>query len=79
MKSTMDVPLQTTLVDAVNFLESESVPYALVGGLAVSLRGQPRVTADVGRSGRSGFADPHFFPAQPRRLVRCIVVCLDYR
>jgi predicted nucleotidyltransferase len=40
-------PLSTTLADAVAYLESERVAYALVGGLAVSLRGQPRVTADV--------------------------------
>ena len=43
----MDEPLQKTLVDAVNLLEKERLPYALVGGLAVSLRGQPRTTADV--------------------------------
>jgi hypothetical protein len=47
MKSAMDEPLQKTLVDAVDFLEAEGVLYALIGGLAVSLRGQPRVTADV--------------------------------
>jgi hypothetical protein len=40
-------PLQVTLADAAAFLENEGVPYALVGGMAVSLRGQPRVTADV--------------------------------
>lgn len=43
----MNDPLQTTLVDAVEFLERHGVRYALVGGLAASLRGQPRVTADV--------------------------------
>jgi hypothetical protein len=47
MKFAMDEPLQKTLVDAVHFLEAERVPYALIGGLAVSLRGQPRMTADV--------------------------------
>jgi hypothetical protein len=40
-------PLQTTLADAVNFLRHEGVPCALIGGMAVSFRGQPRVTADV--------------------------------
>jgi predicted nucleotidyltransferase len=40
-------PLQNTLVDAVEFLESRGVSYALIGGLAASLRGQPRATADV--------------------------------
>jgi hypothetical protein len=40
-------PLTTTLADAATFLESERIAYALVGGMAVSLRGQPRVTADV--------------------------------
>ena len=43
----MHEPLQQTLVDAVKFLDAERVPYALIGGLAVSLRGQPRMTADV--------------------------------
>ncbi|HEY2412923.1 MAG TPA: nucleotidyltransferase [Pirellulaceae bacterium] len=43
----MDEPLHRTLVDAADFLDGEGIPYALIGGLAVSLRGQPRVTADV--------------------------------
>lgn len=43
----MNQPLQITLADAASFLQSQGVPYALVGGLAASLRGQPRVTADV--------------------------------
>lgn len=40
-------PLQITLADVVEFLSSNRVAYALIGGLAVSLRGQPRVTMDV--------------------------------
>jgi predicted nucleotidyltransferase len=40
-------PLRTTLADAVNLLQAEKVRYALIGGLAVSLRGRPRVTVDV--------------------------------
>jgi predicted nucleotidyltransferase len=40
-------PLQTTLADATNWLQSQSVRFALVGGLAASLRGQTRTTADV--------------------------------
>ncbi|MGI8981962.1 MAG: DUF6036 family nucleotidyltransferase [Pirellulaceae bacterium] len=47
MNSSMHEPLQQTLFDAVKFLDAERVPYALIGGLAVSLRGQPRMTADV--------------------------------
>ena len=43
----MDEPLRTTLVDTVDYLESENVTYALIGGLAVSMRGQPRLTVDV--------------------------------
>ncbi|MBC7855244.1 MAG: hypothetical protein IAF94_17580 [Pirellulaceae bacterium] len=43
----MHEPLQQTLFDAVSLLDAERIPYALVGGLAVSLRGQPRMTADV--------------------------------
>jgi Nucleotidyltransferase of unknown function (DUF6036) len=40
-------PLQTTLADAIALLTAEGIEYALVGGLAASLRGEPRVTADV--------------------------------
>jgi hypothetical protein len=29
------------------FLDAQGVPYALIGGLAASLLGQPRMTADV--------------------------------
>ncbi len=47
MNSSMHEPLQQTLFDAAKFLDAERVPYALIGGLAVSLRGQPRMTADV--------------------------------
>jgi predicted nucleotidyltransferase len=43
----MNVPLQTTLADAVQLLEAQGIPYALIGGLAASFRGQARVTADV--------------------------------
>lgn len=43
----MNEPLRKTLIDAVSFLNDQSLPYALIGGLAVSLRGQPRATADV--------------------------------
>lgn len=43
----MDAPLSQTLTDAVAFLTEQGVEYALIGGLAASLRGQPRVTADV--------------------------------
>lgn len=43
----VDEPLNLTLRDAVDFLNSEAIDYALIGGLAASLRGRPRVTADV--------------------------------
>lgn len=43
----MNDPLHPTLVDAIALLRREQLPYALIGGLAVSLRGQPRATADV--------------------------------
>jgi hypothetical protein len=39
--------LQITLHDAVSLLEARDVTYALIGGLATSLRGQARATADV--------------------------------
>lgn len=43
----MDPRLWPTLADAVSMLESRSIACALIGGLAVSLRGQPRMTVDV--------------------------------
>ena len=43
----MDNPLRQTLTAAISLLDQHSIPYALVGGLAASLRGQPRATADV--------------------------------
>ncbi|MCG8449419.1 MAG: nucleotidyltransferase [Pirellulales bacterium] len=43
----VDRVLQETLSDAIDFLSTEKVSYALIGGLAASLRGEPRVTADV--------------------------------
>ena len=43
----MDKPLRTTLADAIRFLDQRQIPYALIGGLAASLQGEPRVTADV--------------------------------
>lgn len=43
----MNEPLQTTLADAAGWLRSQNVRFALVGGLAASLRGQTRTTADV--------------------------------
>lgn len=43
----MNEPLQQTLVDIARLLELEGIQYALIGGLAASILGQPRVTADV--------------------------------
>lgn len=43
----MDAVLQQTLIDAVSMLESRGIPFAVIGGLAVSFRGQPRMTVDV--------------------------------
>jgi hypothetical protein len=40
-------PLEIALTETAGFLERQGIAYALIGGLAVSLRGQPRVTADV--------------------------------
>ncbi len=43
----MEQGLWLTLVDAIAVLESRSIKFALIGGLAVSLRGQPLMTFDV--------------------------------
>jgi hypothetical protein len=40
-------PLNKTLADAVDFLEARGIAYALIGGMAASLRGRLRATADV--------------------------------
>lgn len=43
----MDARLWPTLADAVRMLEDRSIRSAVIGGLAVSLRGMPRMTVDV--------------------------------
>ncbi len=43
----MEPALWPTLADAVAMLDARGIPSALIGGLAVSLRGQPRMTVDV--------------------------------
>lgn len=43
----MNEHLIPTLTDAISLLHAESLPCAVIGGLAVSARGQPRVTADI--------------------------------
>ena len=47
MSFVVNDPLKTTLADVVDLLHSEGIRYALVGGLAASLRGRTRATADV--------------------------------
>jgi len=39
--------VQTTLADAAELLRDRSIPFAVIGGVAVSVRGEPRFTADV--------------------------------
>jgi hypothetical protein len=46
-KTVVDKPLETTLADVIGFLDQHRIRYALIGGLAASLQGEPRVTADV--------------------------------
>lgn len=43
----MDDSIRQTLVEIADFLDSVSVRFVLIGGLAVAVRGEPRVTADV--------------------------------
>ena len=43
----MEPALWPTLADAAQVLETRGIRFALIGGLAVSLRGQPRMTVDV--------------------------------
>jgi len=43
----MEPALWPTLADAAQVLETHGIRFALIGGLAVSLRGQPRMTVDV--------------------------------
>ena len=40
-------PLETALVELATALEDRGLPYVLIGGLAVSLSGEPRATLDV--------------------------------
>lgn len=46
-KGAVDKPLEITLLDAVHFLDGRQLSYAMIGGLAASLQGQSRLTADV--------------------------------
>jgi hypothetical protein len=39
--------LRNTLADAAAFLTAHSIPFAVIGGIAASIRGEPRLTADV--------------------------------
>ena len=43
----MEAALWPTLADAMSLLSARGLRAALIGGLAVSLRGQPRMTVDV--------------------------------
>lgn len=44
----MDKTLKRTLVDATSVLKKHGFQYALIGGLAASIRGRTRTTEDVG-------------------------------
>lgn len=43
----MENAIRTTLADTAAFLEAHSIPFAVIGGLAATVRGEPRFTADV--------------------------------
>ena len=43
----MDDKIQRTLHEISAFLGDRSIPFAVVGGIAVTVRGEPRFTADV--------------------------------
>jgi predicted nucleotidyltransferase len=53
----VDTSLRRTLGDALEWLASRGIPCALIGGLAVSFRGQPRLTVDVDLVIRADVAD----------------------
>ena len=43
----MDAVLQTTLTDLACWLRAEGIPFAVIGGIAATFRGEARFTADV--------------------------------
>ncbi len=43
----MDAGLQTTLADVTRWLREERIPFAVIGGIAATFRGEARFTADV--------------------------------
>jgi hypothetical protein len=43
----MDDSIRRTLVDLDAFLRRHDVPFAVIGGIAVAIRGEPRFTADI--------------------------------
>jgi len=50
----VDKILIQTLTEVVRFLELNQVSYALIGGLAASIRGRTRTTEDVARGAAPG-------------------------
>ena len=47
MKSVLEKALQRTLSDTLDVLMANRIQYALIGGLAASIRGRMRVTEDI--------------------------------
>ena len=43
----MDDPVRRTLADLDTFLRKREVPFAVIGGIAVAVRGEPRFTEDI--------------------------------
>lgn len=43
----MNAALQTTLADVTRWLRKEGIPFAVIGGIAATFRGEARFTADV--------------------------------
>lgn len=44
----MNAALQTTLADVTRWLRDEGIPFAVIGGIATTFRGEARFTSDVG-------------------------------
>jgi hypothetical protein len=47
MSTSANEPLDKALADAVDFLETRQIPFAVIGGIAATVRGEFRATADL--------------------------------
>jgi len=80
------VPDRGLVSDLANLLQDQGIPFAVIGGLAINVRGQPRGTVDldvlVGRLPDASLKDPDYarrFNFYPSRSSTGTVQVIDHR